>query len=109
MHPFAIGEGQFGKPIAGVAAQEISGVVDGHGFLLADFDFTLHFGVVKPRGVGIECEADGVEDGGLAGACFAGDEEHVAAGQGLGIEIDDGILDGCYVVYGEFLEFHCEL
>ena len=105
MGAVAAGESQRYESLASVAAHQLSGVTGLH-VLVHIGGSSFHVVVVHPRGVTIECQADGVEDGGLAGTGFAGDEKHFTVGKRMRLEVDHRILYGSNVMYGKFLYFH---
>lgn len=91
-----------------VTAHQLPFVVDGYTVLafgksMVGIAVVLIGRLAHSGGIVVECQADGIEDGGLAGSCFSTDKENSFSRQGFLFEIDDCVFDGGQVVYGKFL------
>ena len=77
-----------GKALGGAPAQQGARVGGGGGVLAHVGDLAPRAGAGEARGALEEGQAQGVEQGALAGAGGAGDREEAGRGEGLGLEVD---------------------
>ena len=79
------------KCFASVVSHKLARISDGD-FFISVAGVALHFGSTKTGRVGIECQTDGVENGGFAGTCLACNQKHFTGVEWFLFKINGGIF-----------------
>ena len=94
--------------LAGIAAHQLALVIDGYtvfafGENMVGVPVIFVGRLIHAGGIVIECQADGIKDGGLSCTGFSADEKDGFSGQWLLFEVNGSFFDGGQVMDGKFL------
>jgi len=107
-----VGEFQFNAGVDRTTAHQHAGVVnvDVFSFPVGKTVYLVRIafvgGILQAGSGAIQSQTDRVKNGGLAGTGGSAYQKNGVIGQRAIFEINDGVFNGSYIVYGKFLEFH---